>query len=72
MGKYCSIYSVKIQIPVDLDNLSPDVSALLQEEGIDEAVDKAEMVARIKLFEALTSVPFNVIDFNAEYTERIL
>lgn len=72
MGKYCSIYSVEIQVPVDLDDITDELAALLQEESIEDDESKAERVARIKLWEVLKSMPFNVVNFDPKYTEKVL
>ena len=72
MGKYCSIYSVEIQVPVDLDDITDELAALIQEEGIEDDASKAERVSRIKLWEVLKSMPFNVVNFDPKYTEKVL
>ena len=72
MGKYCSIYSVEIQVPVDLDDITDELAALIQEEGIEDDASKAERAARIKLWEVLKSMPFNVVNFDPKYTEKVL
>ena len=48
MNKYCSTYSIEIEVPVDLDDITDELSALLQEESIEDEESKAEQVARIK------------------------
>lgn len=71
MNKYCSTYSIEIEVPVDLDDITDELSDLLQEESIEDEESKAEQVARIKLWEVLKSMPFNVVNFDPKYTEKI-
>ena len=71
MNKYCSTYSIEIEVPVDLDDINDELSALLQEESIEDEESKAEQVARIKLWEVLKSMPFVVVNFDPKYTEKI-
>ena len=71
MNKYCSTYSIEIEVPVDLDDINDELSALLQEESIEDDASKAEQVARIKLWEVLKSMPFDVVNFDPKYTEKI-
>lgn len=71
MNKYRSTYSIEIEVPVDLDDITDELSALLQEESIEDDASKAEQVARIKLWEVLKSMPFDVVKFDPKYTEKI-
>ena len=71
MNKYCSTYSIEIEVPVDLDDINDELSALLQEESIEDDESKAEQVARIKLWEVLKSMPFDVVNVDRKYTEKI-
>lgn len=71
MNKYCSTYSIEIEVPVDLDDINDELSALLQEESIEDDASKAEQVARIKLWEVLKLMPFDVVNFDPKYTEKI-
>lgn len=71
MNKYCSTYSIEIEVPVDLDDITDELSALLQEESIEDNESKAERVARTKLLEVLESMPFDIVKFYPLYTEKI-
>ena len=71
MNKYCSTYSIEIEVPVDLDDITDELSALLQEESIEDDASKAEQVARIKLWEVFKSIPFDIVNFDPKYTEKI-
>lgn len=71
MNKYCSTYSIEIEVPVDLDDINDELSALLQDESIEDDASKAEQVARIKLWEVLKLMPFDVVNFDPKYTEKI-
>lgn len=71
MNKYCSTYSIEIEVPVDLDDINDELSALLQEESIEDDASKAERVARTKLLEVLESMPFDIVKFYPLYTEKI-
>lgn len=71
MNKYCSTYSIEIEVPVDLDDINDKIFALSQEESIEDDASKAEQIARIKLWEVLKLMPFDVVNFDPKYTEKI-
>lgn len=70
--KYKSVYTVQIEVSVDLSEVKDEtIKNLIEQFEPDSDEDLAELVARTKIGNLLESDDFTVSSIEPEYTEQI-
>jgi hypothetical protein len=71
LSKYRCVYSVEIEVPVDLDRISDKVrEELIELIGEEDDAGVAELVARQYLSQVLVDLPFKIVELNPKSTEE--
>lgn len=70
---YKCVYNVRVEVPLQMASVMPETYQMYFEQGFTEEEDIAEQVARYDLNEFLSrcDAPFNLLEIEPEYTEKI-